>query len=213
LLQGKLWPKLFEAPRDLQSLQIEIGDPGAPHGLAGFCMQTSLRYPETGAGKGVARQMGAAENGTIAVALWAIADEAALRMLRLDVVAARAAFASWVRAASPLQAWMADCTWIPVFDHYESYAMTLYEAASAVDWIGRGLAGTLCDHAWLRRRLRFVAPHMWLGWELAGLVDTSRLTPIADVTAYADGVEIELRRPRDLPRLERMLVPILPLHL
>jgi hypothetical protein len=53
---------------------------------------------------------------------------------------------------------------------------------------------------------------MWLGWELASLVDTSRLTPIANVTAYADGVEVELRRPRDLPRLERMLVPILPLH-
>jgi len=211
LLQGQLWPKLFDKARDVQSLQIEISDPGAPHGLAGFSVQTSLRDASAGTAHGF-REGAAVESGTIAVALWAIANEAALRLLRLDIVAARGAFAAWVRAASPLQAWMADCTWIPAFDHYESYAMTLYEAAAAVDWIDRGLAGTLCDHSWLRRRLRFVAPHMWLGWELAGLVDTSRLTPIANVTAYADGVEIELRRPRDLPRLERMLVPVLPLH-
>jgi hypothetical protein len=203
LLQGRLWPKLFQATRDLQSLQIEISALGGPHGLAGFSIQTSLRDADEAAGD---------EGATVAVALWVIGDAAALGLLRLDMVAVRNAFAAWVRQASPLQAWMADCTWVPEFDHYESYAMTLYEAAAAVDWRGRGLAGTLCGRAWPRRRLRFVAPHMWLGWELAGLVDTSRLAAVARVTAYADGVEVELRRPGDLAALERLLVPVLPLH-
>jgi hypothetical protein len=53
---------------------------------------------------------------------------------------------------------------------------------------------------------------MWLGWELAALVDTSRLASVALVTAYADGVEVELRRPADLSVMERLLVPVLPLH-
>jgi hypothetical protein len=203
LLQGQLWPKLFQASRDLQSLQIEILAAGAAHGLAGFSMQTSLRDAGEAAG---------GEGATVAVALWVIGDAAALRLLRLDMVAVRDTFAAWVRGAAPLQAWMADCTWVPDFDHYESYAMTLYEAAAAVDWMGRGLAGTLCGRAWPRRRLRFVAPHMWLGWELAALVDTSRLASVALVTAYADGVEVELRRPADLSVMERLLVPVLPLH-
>jgi hypothetical protein len=43
-------------------------------------------------------------------------------------------------------------------------------------------------------------------------VDTSRLAAVARVTAYADGVEVELRRTADLSLLERLLVPVLPLH-
>jgi hypothetical protein len=108
---------------------------------------------------------------------------------------------------------MADCAWIPNFDTYQATTTTLYESAAAVEWVDRGMAGTLCDPAWPRRRLRFAARHIWLGWELAGLVDTARLTSIADVTAFADGVEIELRRAGDLVKLEQMLMAVLPLHL
>jgi hypothetical protein len=205
LLQGHLWPKLFRLTRDLQTLRVDIGAPDAPHRLAGFSLHSSLRdsaaRPE---------DPDRADGPTLTASVWAIADETAIALLRLNIVAARDSFAAWVRAAGPLQAWMAECAWIPEFDHYESYAMTLYEAAAAIDWMGNELAGTLCERSWLRKHLRFVAPQLWLGWELAGIIDTTKLTGIADVTACADGVEVMLRRRRDLPKLERMLAAVLP---
>jgi hypothetical protein len=206
LLQGQLWPKLFRAARDLQNLRVEIGAADAPHMLAGFSLYSSLRD-----GAGPPADPDRADGPTLAASIWAIADETALSLLRLNIVEARAAFADWVRAAAPLQAWMAECAWIPAFDHYESYAVTLYEAAARMDWVGEDLVGTLCDRAWLRRKLRFVAPQMWLGWELASIIDATKLTAVADVTACADGVEVLLRRRRDLAKLERLLAPVLPM--
>ena len=201
LLQGPFWPKLFAPTRDWQTVQAEIGVAGAPHALAGFSVQASLRGPPLRTG-----------GASVAVAIWTINDASALALLHMSTETAGSAFATWVRTAAPLQGWMATTAWIPEFDQDDAYALTLYEASAALEWEQRGLAGTLTDGAWLRRRLRFVTPRLWLGWELAAIVNVARLTAIAHVTEIEDGVEVELRDPADLPALERLLAAILPLR-
>jgi hypothetical protein len=201
LLQGPFWPKLFATSRDWQTVRLEIGVGGAAHALAGFSLQASLRGPPVRTG-----------GATLALVLWAINDPSALALLRISAETTGAAFAAWVRTAAPLQAWISTAAWIPEFDQDDAYALTLYEASAALEWQQRGLAGTLTDGAWLRRRLRFVAPRLWLGWELAAIINVARFTAIAHVMEIDDGVEIELRDPADLPVLERLLVPVLPLR-
>jgi hypothetical protein len=206
LLQDPLWQRLFDASNAFQTVRIGIGLADSPWPLAGVVMQSTLRDEHSEA-------LAQSQSGgpTLAAAGWAIAEDSALALLRLDIATVRGGFAAWVRQAAPLQAWTADCAWVPEFDQYGSYTLTPYEAAADVDWYGRGLAGTLTDRAWLRRRLRFVAPRMWLGWEMAELVDATTLTGFATVMEIEDGLEITLRNPRDLARLEKALLPLLPL--
>lgn len=206
LMQDRLWRSLFDAASGLQTVRIGIGLADAPWPLAGFVMQTTLRDEFS-----AALEQSQAGGPTLAAAGWAIAEDSALSLLRLDVATARQGFAAWVRHAAPLQAWTADCAWVPDFDRYGCYTLTPYEAAADIDWYGRGLAGTLTDRAWLRRRLRYVAPRMWLGWEMAELVDATTLTGFAKVMEMEDGLEITLHNHRDLARLEKALLPLLPL--
>jgi len=168
-------------------------------------LQTSLRN-ERGEDLGQTRFSGP----SLTVAFWVLAEEAALAMLRMDMRDAGAAFAEWVREQAPLQAWAVDCAWVPEFDQYDHFVMTPYEAAGKVEWFRDNLAGMLTDRAWLRRHLRFVAPRLWLGWELAERVDARALTGFAQVTQMEDGLEILLRDLVDLPMLEHLLAPILP---
>ncbi len=205
LLQTPVWARLFETERGLQSVRIGIGLADAPAPLAGMVVETSLRN-ERGEELGQTRFSGP----SLAVAFWNLAEDGALAALRVDMRAAREAFAAWVRASGPLQAWAADCAWIPAFDQYDNFAMTPYESASPVDWFGDNLVGNLTDRAWLRRHLRFVAPRLWLGWELAEMVDARQLTGFAHVTQYDDGLQIVLRDKRHLPLLEYRLTAILP---
>jgi hypothetical protein len=206
LLQGALWQRLFETVGQYQTVRIGIGLPGAPLPLAGFLVQTSLRDAQD-------EDPSATRFGgpTIAVATWAVAEQSALSMLGLDQHAMLNSFTAWLRGAAPLQAWAADCAWIPDFDHYDNYELTPYETVSQVDWFRRALKGTLTDRAWLRKRLRFVAPLLWLGWELAELVDTAAISSFAHVVSIDDGVEIALRDAEDLNRLEMALSGVLPL--
>jgi hypothetical protein len=208
LAQGAAWEKLFRADSNIQGLRIDIAVPGAPHALAGLALQASLRDD-----KG-AHQAGAAFGGhTVAACAWMVAEPSAAATLGLTRATVLNRFTAWVRGAAPLQAWAGDCAWIPNFDCYDEYVLTPYEAASNVDWARLDLPGRLTDSAWVRRRLRFVAPLLWLGWELAQHVDTAALGAFAQVVAIDDGVEISLRNMADLNRLEAALAKILPLGL
>jgi hypothetical protein len=207
LFQDAAWPGLFDGAGDVQTLRIGISLPDAHAPLAGIVVQASLRDAHGGAAN---EPLGA--GSTLAAAFWALTEDSALALLRMDIAAMRAGFAAFMRGAAPLQAWCGDCAWIPEFDRYGAYALTPYEAAAAVDWFGRGLAGTLGDRTWSRRRLRFVAPRMWLGWEMLELIDATALTSFAHVAEVEDGMVITLRNPGDLARLEKALLPILPLR-
>jgi hypothetical protein len=71
--------------------------------------------------------------------------------------------------------------------------------ASDIDWFRSGLNGKLTSRAWSARRLRFLAPRLWLGEELAGAIDANRLNPIADISKSGSTLRIALarrRRPR-----------------
>jgi len=205
LLQTPAWARLFETERQFQSVRIGIGLQDGPAPLAGMVLQTSLRN-ERGEDVGQTRFSGP----SLAAAFWMLAEDGALDLLRLNLRDARDHFASWVGASAPLQAWAAECAWIPEFDYHDKFVMTPYESAGPVDWFGENLVGTLMDRAWLCRHLRFVAPRLWLGWELAERVNATQLTGFAHVTQYDDGIEIVLRDPRHLPLLEHRLAAILP---
>jgi hypothetical protein len=208
LMQSALWAKLFETNARYQTVKIGIGVPDAPWPLAGLNMQASLR-----AGQDDDADAPRFSGPTVSVAVWAMAELGALSMLGLDSHVMLAQFAAWIRQAGVLQGWAADCAWFPQFDYYDDYMMTPYEQVSQVDWFRLGLKGTLTDRAWLRRRLRFVAPLLWLGWELAEQVNVASLAAFADITDTDDCVEIALHDPAALNRLEKALAPILPLNI
>ena len=109
-----------------------------------------------------------------------------------------------------MQAGIAHSGWLPEFDLYERYNETLYEAASDIDWFRSGLNGMLTSRAWSARRLRFLAPRLWLGEELAGAIDASKLNPIAEVSKSASTLRIVLRANASLGDQEAALQPILP---
>ena len=208
LLQDKIWPRLFDAANAYQTVQIGISLPDAASPLAGVSLAASLQDQHEDTTD--ALRFG---GPSLAVAFWTNADDSALSLVKIDYPSAQSGFSAFVRNAAPLQAWCADCAWIPVFDRYGAYTLTPYEAAADIDWFGRGLAGTLTDRAWLRRRLRFVAPRMWLGWQMAELIDATTLTSFAQVMEIEDGLEIVLYNPADLARLEKALLAILPINL
>jgi hypothetical protein len=206
LLQGALWRKLFEAENHYQTVRLDFMPEGAAYGLAGLLLQASLRDEQGD------HQAGARYGGhTISISFWAVAEPSAMAAAGLDHATLLNRFTAWVRGAAPLQAWAADCAWVPEFDYCDHATLTPYEVVSQVDWARPDLQGALTDRAWLRRRLRFVAPLLWLGWELAEHVDTAALTTIAAVHSIDDGVEIALRSPLDQIALEKLLAPVLPL--
>ena len=68
----------------------------------------------------------------------------------------------------PLQAWISQCTWIPVFDRAGSYERTAYEDASVLNWFrgitgdGGGLNDKKMTALWCGNVLRMVTPRLWL---------------------------------------------------
>jgi hypothetical protein len=100
--------------------------------------------------------------------------------------------------------------WFPEFDLYEEYRQTLYEEASALDWFRSGLNGLLATRYWSDRRVRFVAPVMWLGPQLMAPVDAAALATVSDVARTGPTTRIALRPTAGLAELETALRPILP---
>jgi glutathione S-transferase len=116
---------------------------------------------------------------------------------------------AWVGAATPIQAWIADCAWIPEFSSYEEFRSTPYEALANAQWERDDRTEVSSRLDWLLSRLRFVAPTIWLGGDMARQLDMTVLATVADTAQFGDTLEIRLRDPSNLRGLEAVLAPLL----
>jgi hypothetical protein len=205
LARSTLWPKLFDPATGYQTVRLGIAPAGAPWALAGISMQTNLRG---GRLLGLAGRTG--ETETLNVAFWANATAEALATLALDWPAALEDFMQWARGAQPLQGWVADCAWIPIFDSYEDFHMTPYEVVGLTETVRTLTRQGRIDASWLFRRLKFVSPRLWLGADLAERVDRAALSEVVDIRLASTALELTLKQGVSLGRLERALRPILP---
>jgi hypothetical protein len=118
----------------------------------------------------------------------------------------------------PLQAWLGQSTWIPVFDYAGSYERTVYEDASVLNWFrgiltnDNGLNHDKMTAQWCCNVLRMVTPHMWLCRNLIDQVDLAAVEQAAHVTETNGVFKITLRSGRPLDELELALLPILPIE-
>ena len=153
------------------------------------------------------------DGDTLSFVVWTLNDEAVSDQLQHAPTDMLHDFEPWIGTACAVQAWAARAAWIPEFDLYEDYNQTLYERASDLDWFRSGLNGVLASNAWTQRRLRYVAPLLWLGPDLAAAVDQAALARVADITRTGPLTRIALRSDASLNDLEAALEPILPMAL
>src|SRR5581483_1677300 len=122
------------------------------------------------------------------------------------------------REHQPLQAWLGECTWIPLFDQADCFRCTVYEDASVLNWF-RGIL--LDDHGlhrekmtapWCANVLRMVAPRMWLCRSLFEQVDRTALETVAQISERNGSYKVTLIPGRTLAELELALLPILPVE-
>jgi hypothetical protein len=217
----KRWPKLFDPRSDYQSVMLRVIGDGDPFPVAGFTWQGALRDGQ--ALKHVrdtiapylrssdhAYPLDSEAGSAVVVSAWMLNDPAIFEAMGTTPDRLTQMFEGWMAGHDPVQAWITRAAWIPEFDVYESYHQTPYEIASRVDWFRSGLNGMLAQRAWACRRLRFVAPRMWLGSELTAMVDTERLAAVAELSRSGSATRVQLRRTHTLGDLEVVFEPILP---
>jgi len=211
----KQWPRLFE---------FGITPPGLGWPVAGLSWQSALR---DGLRDDAARAAhlrvtlanhlpleaapSSPNNGpTLSFALWILNAPAVFEQLSIAADDIASLFEGWMSTVAPLQACISNSAWIPEFDRDEQYNETLYEAACDIDWFRSGLNGMLTSRAWSARRLRVLAPSLWLGEELARAVDAKLLGQMAGLSKNGSTLKIALRPEATLAQLEAALEPILP---
>ena len=132
------------------------------------------------------------------------------RKLGLSPNAAIDVFETWLASVDPLQAWVTRTAWIPEFDSWEDFAQTVYESAATIDWLRSKADDFVGGRLSLVRRLRFVAPNLWLDESLMREVDRAALEEVAALRERRRATEIELLPGRSLAELETALAPLLP---
>jgi hypothetical protein len=131
------------------------------------------------------------------------------RELGLSPDAAIDVFETWLASVDPLQAWVTRAAWMPEFDSWEDFAQTAYESAATVDWF-RSKADDFVGGRQSRvRRLRFVAPKIWLDESLMSEVDPAALAAVAALRQRRRATGIELLPGKSLAELETALAPLL----
>jgi len=123
LTRDKLWPRLFDAETDYQTVTIGLARPDAPHPHAGVIIQASLH--------GFRALLGAA---TLFCALWQIEHEEVRRRIGGPAESAADAFEEWLGTVEPQQAWVTRAAWIPEFNTYDDFMQTAYESAVSREW-------------------------------------------------------------------------------
>ena len=192
LTQDKLWPRLFDAEADYQTVTIGLACQGAPHPHVGITVQASLH--RFGAALGA---------GTLSCALWLIDHQEVRRRIGAAAEAAAAVFEEWIGTVEPQQAWMARAAWIPEFNTYDDFMQTLYESAVSRDW-------HRADRPRRTPWLRFVAAKLWLDESFVEDLDTRQLETVAQLAQRGRVTALSLRPGRSLGELEAALAPILP---
>ena len=132
------------------------------------------------------------------------------RKLGVSPDAAIDVFETWLASVDPLQAWVTRAAWVPEFDSWEDFAQTVYESAATVDWFRSKADDFVGGRMSLVRRLRFVAPKLWLDESLMREVDRAALEAVAALRQRRQAAEIELLPGRSLTELETALAPLLP---
>jgi hypothetical protein len=199
LTTGKLWSKLFAESSGYQTVLIGLQHADAPHPHAGLAVQGALqlfRRPVL--------------DSTLNCALWVLDHQSVHRKLGASPEAAIDVFETWLACVDPLQAWVARAAWVPEFDSWEDFAQTVYESAATVDWFRSKTDDFVGGRMSLVRRLRFVAPRLWLDESLMREVDRAALEEIAALRQRRRATEIELLPGRSLAELETALAPLLP---
>jgi hypothetical protein len=199
LPSGELWPKLFAEASGYQTVAIGLQHADAPHPHAGLAVQGALhlfRRPVL--------------ESTLNCAIWLLDDQSVHRKLGVSPDAAIDVFETWLASVDPLQAWVTRAAWVPEFDSWEDFAQTVYESAATVDWFRSKADDLVGGRMSLVRRLRFVAPKLWLDESLMREVDRAALEAVAALRQRRRATEIELLPGRSLAELETALAPLLP---
>ena len=199
LTGGKLWPKLFSEASGYQTVAIGLQHADAPHPHAGLAVQGALHLFKR-----------AVLDPTLDCALWMLDHQSVHRRLGLSPDAAVDLFETWLASVDPLQAWVARAAWIPEFDSWEDFAQTVYESAATVDWFRSRADDFVGGRLSRARRLRFVAPKLWLDESLMREADRAALEDVAALRQRRRATEIELLPGRSLAELETALAPLLP---
>jgi hypothetical protein len=199
LTSGKLWPRLFSEASGYQTVAIGLQHADATHPHAGLAVQGPLHLFSR-----------PALDSTLNCALWMLDHQSVHRKLGLSPDAAIDVFETWLASVDPLQAWVTRAAWIPEFDSWEDFAQTAYESAATVDWFRSKADDFVGGRLSRLRRLRFVAPKLWLDESLMREVDPAALATVAALCQRRRATEIELLPGRSLAELETALGPLLP---
>jgi hypothetical protein len=200
LTTDKLWPKLFAEASGYQSVLIGLHRADTAHPHAGVALQGPIQLFRR-----------AVFEPTLNCALWMLDHQTVHRALGASPEATIDLFETWLASVDPLQAWVTRAAWIPQFDSWEDFAQTLYEGAATVDWF-RSITDDFAagGRISMARRLRFVAPKLWLDESLMREVDRAALEEVAALRQRRRATEIELLPGRSLAELETALAPLLP---
>jgi hypothetical protein len=200
LTADKLWAKLFAEASGYQSVLIGLHRADTPHPHAGMALQGPIQLFRR-----------AVFEPTLNCALWMLDHQTVHRALGASPEATIDLFETWLASVDPLHAWVTRAAWIPQFDSWEDFAQTLYEGTATVDWF-RSITDDFAagGRISMARRLRFVAPKLWLDESLMREVDRAALEEVAALRQRRRATEIELLPGRSLAELETALAPLLP---
>jgi hypothetical protein len=227
-LGDKIWGKLFDRASDYQTVLVTFVPKDAECPIAGVGLQRSLKDHEReknhqhltdtlSAMRGRTVQISAL-GGTWHVFKWVTNHEDCLKYLRTSAGDMEQQLDRFAAERLPLQAWISQCTWIPVFDRADSYERTVYEEVSLLNWFrgilgnDNGLNGLKMTAPWCANVLRMVTPHLWLCRNLLDQVDTAALERVALVSETGGVYKVALRAGCALDELELALLPILPVE-
>jgi len=188
LKSDKLWPKLFAEASRYQTVLIGLHHEDAPHPHAGIAIQGTLQI--------LARPV---SDPVLNCALWLLDHQSVHRRLGISSDMTVEIFEDWLASTDPWQAWIARAAWVPEFDSWEDFAHTVYEGAASVDWFRSEVQGLLGGRTSLVRRLRFVAPRLWLDESLMREVDRAALGEdchLAPATANDRNYPVARQEPR-----------------
>jgi hypothetical protein len=230
-LSDKLWGKLFDCASNYQTVLVNFIPKDAECPIAGIGLQQSFKKtPGMGhvySDKQIADTLGLMRGrpfdalpvgGTWHVFNWVINQSGCYKHLETSTRDMEQQLDSFAEMLMPLQAWIGQCTWIPMFDRADSFERTAYEEASLLNWFrgilneGGGLNEVKMTARWCSNVLRMVTPQLWLCRNLMDQVNRATLEQVAQVSETNGVYKVALRPGRGLDELELALLPILPVE-
>ncbi len=226
-LQDKAWENLFDYANNYQSVLIAFVPEDSERAVAGIGLQYSherdyFQGYEVQMANTLSAMRGRPFNEetygrTLHTFQWVTNHADCYEHLRTSVTDMEQQLDKFAAELTPLQAWVSQSTWVPLFDQAAHGKFTVYENASVLNWFrgavyGHHLHRKIMSVQWCGNVLRMVAPHMWLCRNLIDQVDRAALERVAQVTEIHGVYKIELRSGCGLDDLELALLPILPIE-